>query len=280
MDETTGSPTIRKRALARKLVAYRQQRGLTTTEVQRRLGWSATKLNWIEKARWTDSVTDSVTDLCDLYAIEGDERDALMTLAREGRQRGWWNKYNDVFGREELPGWEVGATAIRSFEIAFIPGLLQVPDYIDLITKAAGITDPGEIARHTEARTRRQAILTRDQHPCQLHAIIDENAITRIADLGVRRTQLTHLIQAARRPNITVQVLPFSTGVFPAVSEAFQHMEFPGGEADIVYMESIAGNRMLEETDEIEEYRHKWGKFHVLALTPKDTAAYLKQQIG
>src|ERR1700692_3765040 len=57
MDQTrsTGnSPTIRKRALARKLVEYRQRRGLTTTDVQRRLSWSATKLNWIEKARWTE----------------------------------------------------------------------------------------------------------------------------------------------------------------------------------------------------------------------------------
>ena len=164
MDQTpsTGdSPTIRKRALARKLVEHRQRGGLTTTDVQRRLGWSATKLNWIEKARWTESVTDSVTDLCELYEIGGPERDALITLARQSRERGWWTKYNDVFGREELPGWEAGASAIWTFETAFIPGLLQTPDYIELITRAAGITDPAEIRRHTEARTRRQAILTR-----------------------------------------------------------------------------------------------------------------------
>jgi transcriptional regulator with XRE-family HTH domain len=179
MDQTrnTGdSPTIRKRALARKLVEYRQRRGLTTTDVQRRLGWSATKLNWIEKARWTESVTDSVTDLCELYEIKGPERDALITLARQSRERGWWTKYNDVFGREELPGWEAGASKIWTFETAFIPGLLQTPDYIELITRVAGITDTAEIRRHTEARTRRQAILSREHDPCQLHAIIDENA--------------------------------------------------------------------------------------------------------
>src|ERR1700683_2708238 len=165
MDQTrsTGdSPTIRKRALARKLVEHRQEAGLTTTDVQRRLGWSATKLNWIEKARWTESVTDSVVDLCELYGIDGTERDALITLARQGRERGWWSKYNDVFGREELPGWEAGASQIRTFESAFIPGLLQAPEYIDLIPRAAGIDDDAEIRRHTEARTRRQAILTRE----------------------------------------------------------------------------------------------------------------------
>ena len=185
MDQTrsTGdSPTIRKRALARKLVEHRQRRGLTTTDVQRRLGWSATKLNWIEKARWTESVTDSVTDLCELYEIKGPERDALITLARQSRERGWWTKYNDVFGREELPGWEAGASKIWTFEAAFIPGLLQTPDYIELITRVAGITDTAEIRRHTEARTRRQAILSREHDPCHLHAIIDENALARITD--------------------------------------------------------------------------------------------------
>ena len=278
MDQTpsTGdSPTIRKRALARKLVEHRQRGGLTTTDVQRRLGWSATKLNWIEKARWTESVTDSVTDLCELYEIGGPERDALITLARQSRERGWWTKYNDVFGREELPGWEAGASAIWTFETAFIPGLLQHPDYIELITRAAGITDPAEIRRHTEARTRRQAILTREHDPCQLHAIIDENALARITDPAIRTAQATRLIEAASRPNITVQILPVSAGVYPVTSEAFLHLAFPDGERDIVYIETTIDNRMLEELDEIERYRLKFAMLQALALTPEQTTAFL-----
>ena len=278
MDQTpsTGdSPTIRKRALARKLVEHRQRGGLTTTDVQRRLGWSATKLNWIEKARWTESVTDSVTDLCELYEIGGPERDALITLARQSRERGWWTKYNDVFGREELPGWEAGASAIWTFETAFIPGLLQHPDYIELITRAAGITDPAEIRRHTEARTRRQAILTREHEPCQLHAIIDENALARITDPAIRTAQATRLIEAASRPNITVQILPVSAGVYPVTSEAFLHLAFPDGERNIVYIETTIDNRMLEELDEIERYRLKFAMLQALALTPEQTTAFL-----
>lgn len=272
---TGDSPTIRKRALARKLVEHRQRGGLTTTDVQRRLGWSATKLNWIEKARWTESVTNSVTDLCELYEIGGPERDALITLARQSRERGWWTKYNDVFGREELPGWEAGASAIWTFETAFIPGLLQDPDYIELITRAAGITDPAEIRRHTEARTRRQAILTREHDPCQLHAIIDENALARITDPAIRTAQATRLIEAASRPNITVQILPVSAGVYPVTSEAFLHLAFPDGERNIVYIETTIDNRMLEELDEIERYRLKFAMLQALALTPEQTTTFL-----
>jgi len=275
---TGDSPTIRKRALARKLVEHRQRRGLTTTDVQRRLGWSATKLNWIEKARWTESVTDSVSDLCELYEIGGPERDALITLARQSRERGWWTRYNDVFGREELPGWEAGASRIWTFETAFIPGLLQAPDYIELITLAAGIEDPAEIRRHAEARTRRQAILTREHGPCQLHAIIDENALARITDPGIRRSQAAFLIQADGRPNITVHILPFSAGVYPVTSEAFLHLAFPDGERDIVYIETTIDNRMLEELDEIERYKLKFAALQAAALTPQETAAFLRQQ--
>jgi hypothetical protein len=279
MDKTpsTGdSPTIRKRALARKLVEHRQRRGLTTTDVQRRLGWSATKLNWIEKARWTESVTDSVTDLCELYEISAPERNALITLARQSRERGWWTRYNDVFGREELPGWEAGASAIWTFETAFIPGLLQTPDYIELITRAAGIEDPTEIRRHAEARTRRQAILTREHDPCRLHAIIDENALARITDPAIRSGQAARLSEDASRPNITVQVLPVSAGVYPVTSEAFLHLAFPDGERDIVYIETTFDNRMLEELDEIERYKLKFAALQAAALTPEETAAFLR----
>jgi transcriptional regulator with XRE-family HTH domain len=280
MDQTrnTGdSPTIRKRALARKLVEYRQRRGLTTTDVQRRLGWSATKLNWIEKARWTESVTDSVTDLCELYEIKGPERDALITLARQSRERGWWTKYNDVFGREELPGWEAGASKIWTFETAFIPGLLQTPDYIELITRVAGITDTAEIRRHTEARTRRQAILSREHDPCQLHAIIDENALARITDRAIRRVQTAHLTQAAAQPGITMQILPLSAGVYPVTSEPFLHLAFPDGERDIIYIETATDNRMLEEDDEIDRYKLKFARLQAAALAPEQTKTFLQQ---
>ena len=67
--------------------------GLTTTDVQRQLGWSASKLNYIEKAKWIDPSSDAVTDLCELYGVEGSDREALVRMAREARQRGWWRKW-------------------------------------------------------------------------------------------------------------------------------------------------------------------------------------------
>ncbi|HEY7432766.1 MAG TPA: helix-turn-helix transcriptional regulator [Streptosporangiaceae bacterium] len=274
------SPTIRKRSLGRRLVELRQGCGMTTTEVQRRLGWSATKLNWIEKARWIEPITDAVVDLCELYGVEGKDRDVLISLAREARQRGWWSRYNDVFS-SELPGFEAGASVIRSFETAFIPGLLQVPSYIELVTRAAGISDESEILRHMDARTRRQQILTREGEACRLHAIIDENVVRRITDPQIRSTQLRHLIEVTGRPNVDLQLLPFAAGVYPVAGEVFTYLSFPDpSDRDIVYVETAVDDRMLEEYDELARYRAKFGMLQAAALDPEETRTYLKQQIG
>ncbi|MGH3156814.1 MAG: helix-turn-helix domain-containing protein [Streptosporangiaceae bacterium] len=274
------SPTIRKRSLSRKLVELRKACGLTTTDVQRQLGWSATKLNWIEKAKWLKPSSDAVVDLCELYGVEGAARDALIGLAREGRQRGWWRKYNDVFS-SELPGFEAGAATIATFETAFIPGLLQVPAYIELAARAAGIEGPAEIQRRVDSRLQRQQILTRDTSPCLLHAIVDENAIARITGPAIRRAQLTHLAEITSRPNVDLQLLPFAAGLYPAAGEAFAYLTFPDpSERDIVHLETAIDNRMLEEPDELERYKLQFEKLRATALTPDETRTYLTQQIG
>jgi len=274
------SPTIRKRSLSRRLVELRKACGLTTTEVQRQLNWSASKLNYIEKAKWIEPNSDAVADLCELYGVEGREREALIRLAREGRQRGWWRKYNDVFSNE-LPGFEAGASQIRAFETTFIPGLLQVPSYIELITRAAGIDDPAGIKRHVDARVERQEILTRDNDPCRLHAVIDENAILRITDPAIRRAQLGHLAEITSRPNVDVQFLPVTAGVYPGAGEVFAYLSFPDpSERDFVFLESSIDDRMLEEADELERYRLRFEQLRTTALGPEETRTQLKQQIA
>jgi hypothetical protein len=271
------SPTIRKRSLSRKLVELRKSCGLTTTQVQLQLNWSASKLNYIEKAKWIEPNSDAVADLCELYGVEGREREALIQLAREGRQRGWWTKYNDVFSNE-LPGFEAGASRIRTFETTLIPGLLQVPSYIDMVTRGAGIES--RAVRHVDARVERQKILIRETGPCQLNAIMDENAIIRIADPGIRKDQLSHLIEMGARENVDIQVIPVAAGIYPGAGEVFEQLSFPDpAERDFVYLESSIDDRMLEETDEVEHYQERFGRLSAAALSCEETTALLRKQL-
>jgi transcriptional regulator with XRE-family HTH domain len=274
------SPTIKKRALSRRLREAREALGLTTSEVCKQLSWSPTRLNYIEHAKWVKPATDAVIDLCELYGLEGRERERLIKLARDARQRGWWRKYNDVF-TNELPGFEAGASQIQTFESTFVPGLLQVRGYIELVTRAAGIEDPDGIRRHVDARIERQKILTRDEDPCQMHAIIDESAILRISNDEIRAEQLLHLLDMTELSNVTVQLLLIADGVYPTKSsEPFVYLRFPdSADRDIVYLETTVDDRMLEERDELEIYAKRFSRLINAACDPDRTRKHLKQQI-
>jgi hypothetical protein len=140
---------------------------MTTTEVCKRLRWGPAKLNYIEKAKWITPNSDAVNDLCELSGIEGEEREALIHLARQASRRGWWTRYNDVF-RNEFPGFETAASAVNTYANVFLPGLLQTAEYLEDLLPAVGVADPAEIKRHGDARLRRQQILVREDEPCRL----------------------------------------------------------------------------------------------------------------
>lgn len=273
------SPTIKKRALSRKLVAARKEVGMTTTEVCKRLRWSATKLNYIEKAKWITPNSEAVSDLCELYGIEGDERETLTGLARDARQRGWWMRYNDVF-RSEFPGFEAAASIIRTYQALYLPGLLQTAAYMKALLPVVGIEDPAEIKRHVDARLRRQEILTREQAPCRLHAVIDENALTRLLAPEVRDSQLAHLETMTALPNVTLQIIPTHAGLYRGAGEAFTYLEFADpGERDIVFLETAIDARMLEEKGELGAYMLRFERLCEVALGEGASRQRLSERI-
>lgn len=269
------SPTIKKRALSRKLVELREQCGMTTSEVCKRLRWSPSKLNYIEKAKWVDPNSDSVADLCELYGVGPSDTEALIKLTREARQRGWWRKYNDVF-TNEYPGFEAGASEISTYQTTFIPGLLQTPEYIELAAPSVGINDADEIRRHVEARMERQRILSRRTAPCRLHAVIDESAFLRIPDTAVRAAQIRHVLTMIDRENVNVQVLALSDGLYPGAGEVFMYLKFPDrSDRDIVYLETCFDDRLLEEEDELDRYMVRFDRLCAAALDAAATREYL-----
>ena len=106
------------------------------------------------------------------------ERAVLRSLAREANSAGWWHTYSEV-----LPAWfepylglEQAASIIRSYDVQFIPGLLQTPDYARAVARLAdGLSEAGT-DQLVELRMRRQQVLHRQNQP-DLPAVIDETAL-------------------------------------------------------------------------------------------------------
>ena len=119
---TTSSPIVRRRELGALLKALRTEKGWTAEQVAERLLVSPSKISRLENGHRGASARD-IRDLCHLYGVDDDERQRLLELARQGKQRAWWQPlglpYSTYVGLEEA------ATSISDYGLGILPGLLQ-----------------------------------------------------------------------------------------------------------------------------------------------------------
>ncbi|MEU4836019.1 helix-turn-helix transcriptional regulator [Streptosporangium sp. NPDC023615] len=272
----TGSPTIKRRRLSAELIRLREQAGLTHDEVAKKLEWSRGRLTHMEQNKWVLPDIGNIRLLLDLYdVVDPTVREAIFDLARQSRERGWWAKYKDVFGGS-LPGFEAEATQVRTVELVTVPGLLQTAAYATAIFQAGQVLDQTAVQRRVEARQARQAILDRGDPP-QLWVVIDEAALRKmVGGAKVMAEQLDHLAYMATRPNITVQVLPDSTGAHAAMGSGFVILDFAGNlDPSIVYLETPTDNLFLERPEEVQAYTLIFNRVVAAALTVEESARYV-----
>ena len=121
---------VRRRQLMTELRRLRDEAGLTQDEVAGQLDWHPTKVMRIETGRTAPHPND-VRVMLTLFGVTSPEQvSALVKLAQDARQRGWWYSYRDVLLNryEFFIGLETEASSIRNFELAMIPGLLQTEE--------------------------------------------------------------------------------------------------------------------------------------------------------
>jgi transcriptional regulator with XRE-family HTH domain len=144
--------------------------------------------------------------------------------------------------------YETEATALYVFEHSLVPGLLQTPDYARAVLATRPNTTEAEIDNLVAARLARQAILTRDDPPAPLlWALIDEGVLYRpVAPAEVMDGQLMYLVEMSRRPNVTIQVVPYSAGGHTGLLGAFTIADL-AGMPGIVNVEDITYGRVFED---------------------------------
>ncbi|MET8043795.1 helix-turn-helix transcriptional regulator [Micromonospora sp. NPDC005215] len=275
---TTG-PTVLRMLLGAQLRRLRESSGVTREGAGWEIRSSESKISRMELGRVGFKERD-VSDLLTLYGVtEEHERDALLKLARDANSPGWWHRYGDV-----LPTWfqsylglEAAAALIRSYEVQFVPGLLQTREYARAVVLLGhGTADPGEIDRRVALRMQRQQLLHRESPP-QLWAVVDEAALCRpIGGREVMRGQLTALIEATKSPNIRLQVIPFAAGGHAAAGGAFTILRFGDQELpDIVYIEQLTSAIYLDKRDDLDYYAVAMERLCVEAEPPERTAEIL-----
>ncbi|GAA3989695.1 helix-turn-helix domain-containing protein [Thermobifida alba] len=269
------APQVR-RELSVQMRARRLAAGMTISQVAEALEWSETKISNVETGRTKHPAVSDIGLMLGLYGVTGPERDAILDLARKSRRRDWWADYDDVL-TGAYASLESGASSVRSYEPAYIPGLLQTTDYMAAISQATLIRDPAAIDRMVEARTKRQEILERPDAP-DVWAIIGQHALELLIahDRELAHHQIEHLLNMADRPNITIQVLPTSAGFHPGMGGAFTILGYASSSEGIVFIEADVDGLYLVKDEELERYRKYHDRLVAKALDPDDVSGYLR----
>ena len=237
------SPVLVRQQLGMLLREHREANSLTAQQVAKTLEVTPAVITRLERGQRRPGVI-YVKALCQLYGLGKTETDQLLSLARAGHEDGWWERLDLRSGASEFIGFESGAASIHAFELGFVPGLLQVPSYIDAVLSTRRPRfEEDEQAKARAARIARQAILT-GPDPVAFHAIIDEGVLRRtVATPSVMREQLHHLVEQSQLPNLKLQVLPSSSGSTIGAGGAFSVLSFSEGvSSDVAHVETPLGS--------------------------------------
>ncbi len=269
--------------LGAQLRRLREVRGIGREDAGYAIRASESKISRMELGRVGFKERD-VADLLTLYGVLNDaERAALLTLVSEANMPGWWHSYSDL-----LPSWlqyyldlEAAATLIRTYEVQFVPGLLQTDAYARAVIRLGyGDADDEEIGRRVGLRMARKQLLARPDAP-QLWAVLDEAVLRRpIGGPDVMRAQLEALRDASRLPNVQLQVIPFHAGGHPATGGAFTILRFPDQDLpDVVYIEHLTSALYVDKREDVDRYVLAMGQLCVEAAPVNRTHEILRKAL-
>lgn len=177
----------------------------------------------------------------------GRDIDTLWPDVSRRREPVWFRPWVNV---------EREAIALRAFELAWVPGLLQTEAYAEA-TLAGGIltTDTDELV---EARLNRQAILQREQGPL-LIAVLDAGVLRRrVGDSrALMAEQLAHLLACAESPRVQLHVVPLDAPSYPGLDGPFTIADMPDG-SRVAHVDSPARAQLLEKTSDIVTLERRW----------------------
>ncbi len=268
-------------ALGSKLRRLREASGITREAAGYAIRGSGAKISRLELGR-TGFKERDVADLLTLYGVTDEqERDASLALARQANTPEWWREYGDV-----LPTWfgtylglEQAASVIRTYDPAFVPGLLQTEDCACAVIRLRHLhASADDVDRRVAVRMARQEFVTQPGAP-DLWVVLDESALRRpFGSREIQRGQLQHLIEMAQLPNITLQVVPFHVGGPPAAGGAFTILRFSEpGLPDVVYLEHLTNALYLDKNRDTVQYLAVMDSLCVQAESPAETTNFLRR---
>ncbi|MFD7580949.1 helix-turn-helix domain-containing protein [Kitasatospora sp. NPDC059817] len=273
--------TVRRIQLGSELHRIREELGHSAEDVYKALPtWSVYKISRVENAKGACKV-DEVRKLLDFYQAEDDLKAGLLDIAKNAGKQGWWISYTGAVGEGtvNLAALESEASAIKTYEASFIPGLMQTPDYARAVFTELGGLPPDAAEAKVEVRIARQSVLTRPGAP-EVWAVIHEAALNvNAGSPDIMRAQLERLIQLSRLPNVNIQIMPAGCAFNPAMNGAFTILGFPYRPAlDVVLVPAQATELWVEKRALVATYHAAFQKITAAGLPLDRSHAFITEQ--
>ena len=250
-------PTARQLRLGIELRRLREAAGLTAAEAAALIGTGRVQITHVESGL-TGVSEERLRRLASHYACTDEQFvDALVAMATN-KTRGWWEEYRDLVAPVllDLAELEHHATALTSFQVVHIPGLLQTEAYArSMYAHAMSDMDPDELRAATSFRVQRRRILDREQPPA-LDVVIHEAALRiRIGDREVAREQLGFILEMAGHPAVSVRVIPFERDGFSGSGFSMLYLDGPVRKLDTAQFDTAHGSLFVDAETELAGYR-------------------------
>jgi transcriptional regulator with XRE-family HTH domain len=280
---TDQGPVVQSALLRSELIRLRKDSGLTQEQVAQDLDWSPSKLIRVEGGR--SSITKVDLDaLLKQYGVSSEShRERLQALNRGARERAWWASYREEIHSTYLDyvGYEAGAAYIRQFQQGYVPGLLQTPEYAQVLT--ANSVDAIRAGTAVKFRLQRQVELAKRSNPPRQYHLVDEAVIRRHVgikvDPAIMPDQLRHIADRAEsEETLTVRVVPFQAGAYPGLSGPFTLLEFDGAMPDLLYLDAARDASLITGNDpRIGEYADDFESVLENSLPPTESIELIRR---
>jgi len=282
-EEPARGVTARRIVLGTQLRRLREAAGISRADAGYTIRASDSKISRLELGRVAFKERD-VADLLTMYGVNDEEnRELFLDMVRRANEPGWWRRYTDVIPSwfQDFVGLEESAARIQTYELQFVPGLLQTEAYTrSVLTRGRPDYAPPDTERRIVLRTQRQKLLT-SPYPPRLWAVIDESVLHRpIGGRRVLKEQLEFLLEQAKQPHVTLQVVPHQLSGY-AAEGPFTLLRFAEAELpDVVYVEHLGGALFLDGVEEIELYSRALDRLAVDAETPDRSRQMLSKALA
>lgn len=260
--------------LAGALRELRRASGLSGAALGAKVYMSQAKVSRIETGRIVPSVTD-VELLVHALQVEPERARELVGLARVAntehqsnrvmQRRGYGTRQRDHLAMEEQ------CRLRRQFLPTVLGGVMQIPAYTRRAVTDPVLEEPESMVEEIMAGKRlRRAVLYRPDK--RFEFVLTEAALrTRLLDAAGMTEQMDDLVATAARPNVTVEVIPFSTELPTGPLNMFSIYD-----DRLVAIEDETGLLMLRDPTDIRYYTDLFEIFRRYALRGDEAREFVR----